>query len=60
MTIRQYMDIIEHIYENNLEIDDLKLLLDYISKSTVQCENYQIWEQYIEESVDLWKQGKIV
>lgn len=59
LTISQYMDIIKHIYANNLEIDDLKLLLDFISKSTGQCKNYQMWEKYIEESIRLWKAGKL-
>lgn len=59
LTIPQYMEITRHIYANKLEIDDLKLLLDYISKSTGQCGNYQMWEQYIEESIVLWKAGNI-
>lgn len=59
LTIRQYMDILRHIYSNDLEIDDLKLLLDAMAKSTAHCDNYRIWENCIEQSIRLWKEGTL-
>lgn len=59
MTIKQYMDVIAYAYANGKNIDDFKILLDYISKSTGQCGNYEVWEEYIGESIRLWKSGRV-
>lgn len=59
LTIRQYMDILSHLYKEGRNIDDFRLLLDFIAKSSSQCENYKVWEEYIAESIRLWKEGQI-
>mgnify|MGYP000083116051 CR=1 FL=1 len=55
MTISQYMEVIGHIYKKNWKIDQLYQLLEVISRGSLQCRNFEVWKDYIGESIVQWK-----
>lgn len=55
LTIEQYVDVITFIYNNELDIDDFKVLLERIAKNALNCENYEIWEKGITDCIHSWK-----
>ncbi|WP_461206857.1 AlwI family type II restriction endonuclease [Clostridium sp. DL1XJH146] len=59
LTIKQYMDVIEYIYEKNWNIDDFKSLLEYLSQSTLTFTSYMQWQNSIDNTISLWKQRKV-
>lgn len=58
LTINQYMDIIQFIYEHDMNIDDFKCLLEYLSTSTLNYKNYNEWENSFTNTIELWKYKK--
>ncbi len=59
LTIGQYMKILEHTYQNNLEIDQFNNLLQYIHKGAINCKNYEIWDKNIEKYIEEWKEKEV-
>lgn len=59
LTIEQYIEIIEHIYRNEKEIDDFKTLLDRMRECAKTCENYELWKDEIAACITDWKQEKV-
>ena len=59
LTIGQYMKILEHTYQNNLEIDQFNNLLQYIHKGTTNFKNYEIWDKNIEKYIEEWKKKEV-
>lgn len=59
LTIEQYVEIIDFIYSNEKNINDLKELLEVIASSSMDCENFDIWEKGITNYIIRWKQEKI-
>lgn len=55
MTISQYMEVIGHIYKKNWKIDQLYQLLEVILEGSFQCKTYEVWNDYIGESIQQWK-----
>ncbi|WP_099469468.1 AlwI family type II restriction endonuclease [Konateibacter massiliensis] len=55
LTIEQYMDILKFIYDNSLDIDAFKQLLELISGSTLECSTYSEWEKGMKQVIDNWK-----
>ncbi len=59
LTIGQYMKILEHTYQNNLEIDQFNNLLQYIHKGAINCKNYETWDKNIEKYIEEWKEKEV-
>lgn len=58
LTIEQYKDIIERMYENNRDIDDFKALLEAVVRAAKLCETYMAWKECIASCIEDWKQGR--
>lgn len=57
ITISQYIAIIQHIYDNELTIYDLKDLITAIRKNALECPNYLEWEKNIPIIINSWIDG---
>lgn len=60
LTIKQYISIIQYIYDNNLNIDDFKNLIEYIHKASFKYETFTEWEKSIDSMISKWQQIKAV
>ena len=56
LTIEQYMKVLKYTYNNNLAIDELNNLLNYIHKEAIECESYDQWDKNMEMYIENWKQ----
>lgn len=55
LTINQYINIITFIYDNELNIDDFKQLIENIHKKTFDYKTFKDWEQEIDTFIEEWK-----
>lgn len=60
ITIKQYVGIIEFLYDNNLHIRDFKELVENIHKDTFKYSTFREWEDNIDNSIDNWKTTKAI
>ena len=60
ITIKQYVGIIEFLYDNNLHIRDFKELVENIYKDTFKYSTFREWEDNIDNSIDNWKTTKAI
>lgn len=56
LTIKQYMKVLKCTYDNNLSIDELNNLLNYIHKEAIECESYEEWDKNMESYIENWKE----
>ena len=56
LTIEQYMKVLRHTYSNELTIDELNKLLNYIHQGAIKCETYEEWDKSMEKYIENWKQ----
>ena len=59
LTIEQYMRVLKYTYNNNLKIDELNNLLNYIHQKAIECESYKEWDRNMEKYIENWKQKVI-
>lgn len=59
LTIEQYMKVLKYTYNNNLAIDELNNLLNYIHKEAIKCNSYDQWDKNMETYIENWKQKVI-
>lgn len=59
LTIQQYIKVLKFTYNNNLSIDELNNLLNYIHKEAIKCESYKEWKNNMEGYIKNWKQKVI-
>lgn len=55
LTIEQYMKVLKYTYNNNLSIDELSNLLNYIHEEAIECESYEQWDKNMEIYIENWK-----
>lgn len=55
LTIEQYMKVLKYTYNNNLSIDELNNLLNYIHEEAIECESYEQWDKNMEIYIENWK-----
>lgn len=58
ITIKQYIEIIRHIYVNNLTIDHFQMLIEKIHNDTFNHSTFRDWEKNIDNSIEEWKTQK--
>ena len=56
LTIEQYMKVLKYTYSNNLAIDELNNLLNYIHQEAMECENYEEWDKNMEKYIEKWQE----
>lgn len=54
ITIRQYIEIIKNVYQNNLDINDFKELLYCIHKATFRYGTFKEWQENIDVIIGNW------
>lgn len=59
ITIKQYIGIIECIYDNDLTIDDFKELIECIHKATFKYNTFKEWQSNIDCMIKQWKELKV-
>ena len=55
LTIEQYMKVLKYTYSNNLAIDELNNLLNYIHQEAIDCESYEEWDKNMERYIEKWQ-----
>lgn len=55
LTIKQYISVITFIYNNDLNIDNFKQLIEIIHKKTFDYKTFKEWEQGIDTFIEEWK-----
>ncbi len=55
LTIEQYMKVLKYTYSNNLAIDELNNLLNYIHQEAIDCESYEEWDKSMEKYIEKWQ-----
>lgn len=60
ITIKQYIGIIEFLYDNDLHIRDFKELVENIHKDTFKYSTFREWEDNIDTSIIKWKTAKAI
>ena len=56
LTIEQYIKVLKYTYSNNLTIDELNDLLNYIHKEAMECESYEEWDKNMEYYIENWRE----
>lgn len=56
LTIRQYIDVIDHIYREDKNIKDLVSLIEMINNNAINEDTFTSWEKNIEGLIGEWKQ----
>ena len=46
----------KYTYSNNLAIDELNNLLNYIHQEAIKCENYEEWDKNMEKYIEKWQE----
>lgn len=60
LTIEQYMKVLRYTYSNDLTIDELNNLLNYIHQGAIKCETYEQWDNSMEKYIENWKQKILI
>jgi hypothetical protein len=55
LTIKQYIEVIRHIYTNGLNIDHFQMLIEKIHKDSFNHIIYRDWEENIVHKIEEWK-----
>ena len=56
LTIEQYMKVLKYTYRNDLSIDELNNLLNYIHQEAIECESYEEWDNNMENYIEEWQE----
>lgn len=59
LTIAQYVSIITFLYENQLNVDYFKELIEYLSKMCKEYKTYEEWGKDMDSNITHWKKISI-
>jgi len=59
LTIKQYIEVIKHIYANDLDIDHLQKLIEKLHNDTFNYPTYREWVEGINHSIEEWKAQEV-
>lgn len=59
LTIEQYIKILKYMYSNNLSINELNNLLNYIHQQAIECESYKQWGTNMEKYIQNWQKEAV-